>query len=237
MPPETDPGILRAPELPEVWDDLVIPIDKPSGMSSFDVIRVLRRVTGIRRMGHAGTLDPMATGLLIVLTGRATKRVTEFMELPKTYTGTIRLGEETPSFDAETEVTRTRGVTHLTDGHLEAVRARFIGDITQRTPIYSAVKVGGERLYRKARRGDRVTPPERHVTIGRFDLGPWTPPDVTFGVECSKGTYIRSLAHEFGEALGVGGHLVSLRREAIGPIGVGSAWPLRDLEARLRGAP
>jgi tRNA pseudouridine55 synthase len=235
MPPDVDSGILLPPDLPEAWEDLVIPIDKPSGMTSFDVIRVLRRATGVRKMCHAGTLDPMATGLLIVLTGRATKRMTEFMDLPKTYSGTIRLGEETPSFDAETEVIRSCDVSHLAQEDLETVRGRFIGDITQRTPVYSAVKLGGERLYRKARRGERVTPPERHVTIRRFDLGPWTPPDLTFAVDCSKGTYIRSLANEFGEALGVGGHLVSLRREAIGSIGVGSAWPLMDLEARLRG--
>jgi tRNA pseudouridine55 synthase len=223
------------PELPVSWESAVLLVDKPKGMTSFDVIRVLRRATGIRRMGHAGTLDPMATGLLIILVGRSTKRMRDFMEMPKSYAGVIRLGEETPSFDAETEVIRRRDPAGVTTADLESARLRFLGPITQRTPSYSAVKVGGERLYRKARRGERVTTPDRHVTIDRFDLVAWSPPEVTIEVDCSKGTYIRSLAHEFGEALGVGGHLVALRRTGIGPFAVERAWPLGELESRLPG--
>lgn len=227
------PPLLQYPDLPEVWEGVIILVDKPTGMTSFDVIRVLRRATGVRKMGHAGTLDPMATGLLVILTGRATKSMTEFLELPKSYAGVIRLGEETPSFDAETDIVQRRDVSSIETIDLESARTRFLGPIVQRTPAYSAVKVGGERLYRKARRGEHVIPPERHVTINRFDLGAWTPPDLPFEVDCSKGTYIRSLAHEFGEALGVGGHLAGLRRTAIGPYRVDRAWPLRELETSL----
>lgn len=225
--------IYRHPQLPEGWDDAVLPVDKPRGMSSFDVIRVLRRLTGFRKFGHAGTLDPMATGLLILLSGRATKRVNAFMEADKAYAGVIRLGEETPSYDAETEIVSRADASHVTPDELEQARRRFVGAIVQRTPPYSAVKVGGERLYRKARRGERVVAPERQVTIGEFELTDVALPEVAFRVTCSKGTYIRSLAHEFGAALGVGGHLVALRRTAIGSVRVEDAWTLAALETRL----
>lgn len=219
-----------APLLPEEFDAVVLPIDKPRSWSSFDVIRRLRRVLGVRKMGHAGTLDPLATGLLIVLVGRATKLMERFMELPKVYEGTIRLGEVTPTYDAEGEVTVRTDASAVTRDDLQRVRERFVGTIEQRAPSYSAVKVAGERLYKKARRGEVVQAPPRIVTIDSFELLDQEGSDVSFVVKCSKGTYIRSLAHEFGQALGVGGHLVDLRRIAIGDCSVADAWTPDRLE-------
>ncbi|QXD14792.1 tRNA pseudouridine(55) synthase TruB [Rhodocaloribacter litoris] len=228
------PLVHAFPRLPATFEQAVLPVDKPPGWSSFDVIRALRRLLGVRKIGHAGTLDPMATGLLICLVGRATKRMASFMELPKTYEGTLRLGEVTPSYDAETEVAERRPWEHVTEAMLEEVRRRFVGEVEQQPPMYSAVKVGGERLYRKARRGEVVERPPRRVRIAAFELTGRDGPDVSFRVHCSKGTYIRTLAHDFGQVLGCGAHLVALRRTAIGPYGVEAAWRLQDLEAALK---
>lgn len=222
--------VCRPPVLTVSFDQAVFPVDKPKDWTSFDVIRRLRRVLGIRKIGHAGTLDPMATGLLIILAGRATKLMNRFMMLDKEYEGIIRLGEVTPSFDAETEVQERRDWSGVTDDDLERARQQFLGAIEQRTPVYSAVKMGGERLYKKARRGEHVDAPPRQVTIDAFELSSREGQDVSFVVRCSKGTYIRSLAHEFGQAVGSGAHLVALRRTAIGPISVHDAWKLDVLE-------
>lgn len=208
----------------------MLPVDKPKGWTSFDVIRRLRRVLGIRKMGHAGTLDPMATGLLIILVGRATKLMNRFMHLDKKYEGVLRLGEITPSYDAETEVQERRDWSAVTGDDLERARLHFVGAIEQQTPAYSAVKMGGERLYKKARRGEDVKPPPRRVTIDEFELTGQDGQDVSFTVACSKGTYIRSLAHEFGEAVGPGAHLIALRRTAIGSFSVDDAWSISELE-------
>lgn len=155
------------------------------------------------------------------------------MHLAKAYEGTMRLGETTPSLDTETDVEERNDVSHLTTADLEAVRPQFTGDIQQVPPMYSAVKVDGERLYKKARRGETVDRPARDVRIERFELLDWSPPDLRFRVECSKGTYIRSLARDVGEELGVGAHLSALRRTAIGPYDVDSAWPLDALRDAL----
>jgi tRNA pseudouridine55 synthase len=207
----------------------VLLIDKPKGLSSFDIIRRLRRVSPIRKIGHAGTLDPMATGLVICLSGRATKQMSRFMDMDKTYTGTIRLGQETPSYDAETEPVEVGDASTVTWDDIQAARETFLGDITQETPMYSAAKVGGERLYKKARRGETIQRAPRHVRIDLFDITERRDNDIDFRVVCSKGTYIRSLAHELGQHLGTGGHLTALRREAIGPWHVSQAWPLDEL--------
>ena len=211
------------------WDPLVLLIDKPKGLTSFDVIRRLRRVSPIRKIGHAGTLDPMATGLLICLSGKATRLMNHFMGQRKIYTGVIRLGQTTPSFDAETEVESTEDISHLTSEMLDEARTRFVGEITQYTPIYSAVKVGGERLYKKARRGESIPTPPRQVTVHRFELGERTGSDLPFEVECSSGTYIRRIEHGFGQLLGVGGHLVVLRRTHSGSFVADDAWDLSEL--------
>lgn len=221
------------PTAPSDLDRVVLPIDKPKGMSSFGVIRQLRRILGVRKIGHAGTLDPMATGLLICLVGRATKMMTRFMELPKEYEGVMRLGQTTPSYDAETEVDAECPVGEIGRDRIDAVLLQFVGEIEQFAPMYSAVKVGGERLYKKARRGEVVERKPRHAVIYEFDVSKPAGDDLPFRVRCSKGTYIRTLAHDFGQALGCGAHLVALRRTAIGPIAVDRAWQLDDLQLAM----
>lgn len=232
IPPEL---VYERPDLPDAPESgAVLLIDKPRGPTSFDVVEVVRAGTGVEKVGHAGTLDPMATGLLIVLVARPATRLQEsFMHLPKVYEGTMRLGEQTPSLDAETEVVEEADPSHLTREDLEAVRSQLTGSIQQVPPMYSAVKVDGERLYEKARRGETVDRPPRDVRIDRFELIEWAQPDLRFRVQCSKGTYIRSLARDVGEALDVGAHLHALRRIAIGPYEVDTAWPLDVLEEAL----
>lgn len=228
--PEAPPLVTAANPLPEPGQPAVLLVDKPAGLTSFGVIRRLRRALGEKKIGHAGTLDPMATGLLIALVGReATRLQDRFMALPKTYTGTLRLGETTASFDAETPVEERHDASHITDEDLERARAAFVGQVEQLPPMYSAVKVGGQRLYRAARRGEEVERQPRPVTIYRFELTDRRGADVDFLVECSKGTYVRTLAHDLGQVLGVGAHLVALRRTAIGPFRVEEAWSLETL--------
>lgn len=219
--------------LPHSWDNVVLPVDKPKGWSSFYVIKKLRRLLNIKKIGHAGTLDPMATGLLICLVGRATKSMTYYQEMEKTYVGTIRLGENTPSYDAETEVVERFPWEHIRREDLDNARLKFTGQIEQRPPMFSAVKVGGERLYKKARRGEEVERKFRTVNVYAFDLTDISGQDVSFRIRCSKGTYIRSLAYDFGKELGTGAHLISLRRAAIGEINVSDAWSMDELKRRL----
>ena len=211
-------------------------VDKPMGFTSFDVVNKiryrLRRLTGRKKIkvGHSGTLDPMATGLLIVATGKATKQLTELTGLSKQYTGTIRFGESTPSYDAETDVDRRGPVEHLTKPLLEAtVRERFTGSIEQVPPVYSAIKVDGKRAYKSARAGEAVEVPARRVEVPRFEITAWASPLADFLVDCSKGTYIRSLAHDLGAAVGSRAHLVALRRTAIGKRRLDDAYTLDEL--------
>lgn len=216
------------PDFPDLGEAVVL-VDKPDGFSSFTVIRRLRGILGVRKIGHAGTLDPMATGLLICLVGKATKRMETFMGMDKVYTGTIRLGATTASYDAETPAEAHVDASGVTDADLEAVRQSFLGRQEQIPPMYSAVKIGGERLYKKARRGEAIERPARSIEISRFTLGPRIGDDIPFEVACTKGTYIRTLAHDVGARLGVGGYLTALRREAIGPYRVEAAWTLDAL--------
>ncbi len=230
VPPEL---VYERPNLPDAFEEgAVLLVDKPVGPTSFDVVETVRDGTGVQKVGHAGTLDPLAEGLLILMVARPATRLQEaLMHLPKTYEGTMRLGERTPSLDAETEVVARADASDVTRDDLETIRDQFTGTIQQVPPMYSAVKVDGERLYKKARRGETVDRPPREVRIDRFELIEWTPPDLQFRVECSKGTYIRSLSRDVGEeVLGVGAHLKALRRTAIGPYSVESAWPLDALE-------
>jgi len=222
------------PRLPASFEKAALLIDKPPGWSSFDVIRKLRGLLSIRKIGHAGTLDPMASGLLICLTGKATKLMLTFQDLDKEYIGIMRLGEETRSYDAESEVIHSVDCGFLTIEDVAEKTSRYIGEIEQKPPMFSAVKVGGERLYKKARRGESIDRPTRKVFVHAFSIIEKSGPDVSFSVRCSKGTYIRSLAHDIGQDLGVGAHLISLRRVAIGPYNVEDAWQM-DVLAQKKG--
>jgi tRNA pseudouridine55 synthase len=227
-----DPGLVYHP--PALPDDIttgaVLPVDKPSGCTSFDIVRDIRRLLDHKKVGHAGTLDPLATGLLIVLVARPATRLQDaFMFLRKTYTGTIRLGETTASHDTETDVEESHPIDHLSAADIEAALAAFVGDIEQVPPMYSAIKIGGEKLYKKARRGEQVDRPPRPITIYDAEVTGIRGADVDLRVECSKGTYIRSLARDVGAELGVGAHLTALRRTAIGDYSVDDAWTMKQL--------
>lgn len=193
----------------------VLLVDKPYEWTSFDVVRKLRNLLGIRKIGHAGTLDPLATGLLIVCTGRYTKKINEYMSQEKEYTGTIVLGATTPSYDLETEPVNFQHWEHLTQADAERVAQSFTGAILQRPPIYSAIKKDGKRAYELARRGTEFELEARPVTIREFEVE-LVQQEVHFRVVCSTGTYIRSLANDFGAQLGCGGYLSALCRTRIG---------------------
>ncbi|NNE34516.1 MAG: tRNA pseudouridine(55) synthase TruB, partial [Rhodothermales bacterium] len=165
-------------------------VDKPASVTSFSVVKRIRFLSGIRKVGHSGTLDPMATGLLIVMLGRATRLMDSLLKLDKSYEGIMRLGERTPSFDAETPVVERRDASGVSLSDLRSTVATYVGTIEQETPVYSAVKVSGERLYRKARRGDTVVLPKRIVDVHRFEVERLSERDVSFRVDCSSGTYI-----------------------------------------------
>jgi tRNA pseudouridine55 synthase len=205
-------------------------LHKPSGLTSHDVVNAVRRLAGIRRVGHAGTLDPLATGLLVVLVGQATRLAQYLTGHDKTYRAVIRLGETTDTYDAEGTVTARRPVT-ATAAELEAALAGFLGPQMQCPPAYSAIKVAGQALYKRARRGETVAPEPRAVVFHTLTGLAWEPPDLTVEVVCSAGTYIRSLAHDLGERLGCGAHLRALTRLAAGPFRLEQAHPLDELRA------
>jgi len=199
-------------------------VDKPGGMTSHDVVDVVRRRLGTKKVGHAGTLDPMATGLLLVGVGRATRLLRFLSDLPKTYEGTMRLGVETTTLDAEGEIVREAEVTAARSDVEQAMRA-LEGESMQRPPAYSAVKVGGRKLYEAARAGEQLEAEPRPIRVDAFDLLGFDSPDATFRVACSTGTYVRVLAADVGAALSCGAHLTSLRRTAIGPFRASDASP------------
>ena len=210
-------------------------VDKPQGWTSFDVVNKIRyklkhglKVKKIK-VGHAGTLDPMATGLLVVCTGKHTKKLSTYQGLENEYTGTLRLGATTPSYDAESEVEEHFPTSHITPALLEKARQAFLGDIEQVPPMFSAIKVDGQPLYKKARKGVVVEVEPRQVQIHEFELTQVDLPDVSFRVRCSKGTYIRSLAHDFGKALDSGAYLTALRRTRVGPFHIDDAWEMEEL--------
>ncbi|MEZ4592488.1 MAG: tRNA pseudouridine(55) synthase TruB [Chloroflexota bacterium] len=208
----------------------ILCVDKPLGITSHDVVGRVRRVAGLRRVGHAGTLDPLATGVLLLALGRATRLIEYLVGHGKVYETTVRLGQTTATYDAEGDVLEERPFTHLTRPQIEAALQPFRGDILQQPPIYSAIKQGGQPLYKLARQGKtEVERPYRPVTIHELTLLNWEPPNLSLRIHCSSGTYIRSLGHDLGEALGCGGHLSSLRRLAVGDFGLETAVPLNDL--------
>ena len=204
-------------------------MDKPAGLTSHDAVQRVRRALRIRQAGHTGTLDPFATGLLIVLVGRAT-RLARFLESEaKTYLATARLGVRTETDDLTGAVIEERPAEQVSLERVHDALATFAGEQRQRPPVYSAKLVGGERSYRLARRGAAVEPTETRVTVHRIELVAWEPPAVTFRATVRAGTYLRAIGRDLGERLGVGGHLTALRREAIGVLRVEAAVPLDEV--------
>jgi tRNA pseudouridine55 synthase len=214
----------------------VVLIDKPLRWTSFDVIQKLRKILGIRKIGHAGTLDPLATGLLIICTGKFTKSINEYMAQEKEYTGTITLGATTPTYDLESEPVNFKPVEHITEEAINAATDNFTGEIAQIPPAHSAIKIGGTRVYELARQGKEVKLEPRKVTIKIFEITKIEIPVIHFRVVCSTGTYIRSLAFDFGEVLGCGGHLSSLRRTMIGAFTAEDAMTPEVFEIKVKEA-
>lgn len=218
----------------------VLLINKPLKWSSFDVINrfryFLRKQCGIQKIkvGHAGTLDPLADGLLIVCTGKFTKRIEEFQGQEKEYTGTFRLGATTPSFDLEHEVDQTYETAHITPEMIQQAAANLTGEIMQLPPVFSAIKIGGKRAYKFARKDKDPELSPRPVHIREFEITRIEMPEVDFRISCSKGTYIRSIARDFGSSLQSGAHLTSLRRTRIGEFLLSNAWELEDLMEKIR---
>lgn len=202
-------------------------INKPVNWTSFDVVKKLRNVIGVKKIGHAGTLDPLATGLLIIGTGKFTKKLNELQGLDKSYEGIIEIGKTTPSYDLETEFDSESDWSHISLEDIERVKGELTGELSQLPPAHSAVKIGGERAYKKARKNKEVKLEPRKVNIHSFEVTP-NLPELEFEVRCSKGTYIRSLAHDFGRELGVGGYLKKLVRTSVGDFKLSDATELED---------
>jgi len=210
-------------------------IDKPLEWTSFDVVRKIRNTLKIKKVGHAGTLDPLATGLLIVCTGKFTKKINEYMAQEKEYTGTITLGAVTPTYDLESEPVDFKPLDKITDDLIRKTTGQFTGDILQTPPIHSAVKQKGKPVYLLARKGIDVILEPRKITINEFEITKIEMPVISFRVVCTTGTYIRSLANDFGNALGCGGHLSKLRRTRIGNFKVEDAISMDDFIKRYAG--
>jgi tRNA pseudouridine55 synthase len=219
----------------------VILVDKPLQWSSFQAVNKLKYLLKRRfdlpkkfKIGHAGTLDPLASGLLIVCTGKFTKQITDIQAQAKEYTGTFCIGATTPSYDLETEIDAQFGIDHISEQTIEAARLQFLGEIDQIPPVFSAIKKDGKRLYEHARAGETVEIASRKTTIYEFEFTRIALPELDFRVVCSKGTYIRSLAYDFGKALSSGAHLTSLRRTKIGAYAVENALTIPDFEAKWK---
>lgn len=211
-------------------------INKPITWTSFDVVGKIRNSFKPLKLkvGHAGTLDPLASGLLIICTGKFTKKIDEYQAQEKEYTGTMVLGAGTPSYDMETEVDETFDISHITEDMIKANTAQFIGDLEQFPPAHSAIKVDGERLYLKARRGENVELKTRSVSIREFEITRIELPEIDFRVVCSKGTYIRSLVHDFGRALDNVAYLSALRRTKSGDYHVDNAFEVMEFVNHVR---
>lgn len=212
----------------------VLLIDKPLEWTSFGVIQKLRNIIRIRKIGHAGTLDPLATGLLIICTGKFTKRINEFMAQEKEYTGSFTIGSTTPTYDLEKEPENFKSFEYVTAELVLETTKKFTGEISQIPPAHSAIKIGGKRVYELARQGKEVKIEPRQVTIKSFEIEKIELPFIYFKVVCTTGTYIRSLAFDFGEALGCGAHLSSLRRTRIGNFSIDNASSIAIFEKKFK---
>ncbi|PWT74619.1 MAG: tRNA pseudouridine(55) synthase TruB [Bacteroidetes bacterium] len=212
----------------------VLLINKPLEWTSADVVRKIRNIIRIKKVGHAGTLDPLATGLLIVCTGKFTKKIQEFMDQEKEYSGTFTLGAVTPSYDLETEPANYQELTDIDEAKIRAATMQFIGEILQVPPIHSAIKKQGKRAYEFARKGQSIELEPRKITIREFEIRHIELPVVHFRVVCSTGTYIRSLANDFGQSLGCGAYLSSLCRMRIGSFTLDQSMSLAEAESFIR---
>jgi tRNA pseudouridine55 synthase len=210
--------------------DRVLLVNKPLRWTSFDVVRKLRYKLKIKKIGHAGTLDPLATGLLILCTGKMTKRIDEYQAQEKEYTGRFVIGQTTPSNDLETEVSTPLDISHITGEQIQEATKQFIGLIDQVPPMHSAIFVDGRRAYELARKGKEVDLKSRQVTVSEYEITAIELPSVSFRIVCSKGTYIRSLARDFGKALGVGAYLAELCRTRIGAFRLEDAKEIEEIE-------
>jgi tRNA pseudouridine55 synthase len=209
----------------------VLLVDKPRDHTSHDVIARLRGKLKMKRIGHAGTLDPMATGLLVVLVGKATAVSQYIISLDKEYTGTMKLGAVTNSQDADGEVLETRPVPPLTEAQVKAAMDGFLGDQYQTPPMFSAIKVNGVPLYKLARKGEEIEREPRFIRVMSWELTRFAPPELDFRLRCTKGTYVRTLAHDLGQKLGCGAHLTALRRTATDRLDVAQALTLEQIQA------
>lgn len=216
-------------ENPQPDEGRVLLINKPYEWTSFDAVNKLRYKLGIKKIGHAGTLDPLATGLLIICVGKMTKRIEEFMGMEKEYTGTFVIGQTTASHDLETEPEHPRPVDHLSESEIHDAVKTFIGRISQIPPIHSAIRVGGKRAYSFARKGQELELQPREVEVKVFEITGIELPQVHFRIVCSKGTYIRSLARDYGNALGCGAYLSVLCRTRIGQFKLENALAIADV--------
>lgn len=216
------------PSFSDAYDGILL-VDKPAGMTSHDVVDKIRRRFGFRKVGHAGTLDPQCTGLLVIMTGRATKLADRLITQDKLYEGVMRLGIETDSQDADGKVTAQRDYSGITAGQIELKMRSMVGDLMHTPPMVSAVKQDGVPLYKLARKGRVVERKAKLVRIFEFNLESFSPPDASFRLRCSKGVYVRTLCAEIGEALGCGAHLAALRRIESGNFSVSDAVPLQTI--------
>jgi tRNA pseudouridine55 synthase len=220
----------RIPAKEEInGDGSIFLVVKPIGWSSFDVVKKIRIHFGVKKVGHAGTLDPLASGLLIIGTGKKTKVISNYSGLNKEYEGMMILGARTASYDAETEVTDNKDFSKINISDIESVFTYYVGRQYQKPPMYSAVKHHGKRLYKYARKGKEVITKEREIQIDELELLKYDAPEVKFRVTCSKGTYVRSLVNDIGDKLGCGAYLKSLTRTRVGPFSIEEAFTIEEL--------
>lgn len=218
----------------EATPDQMLLINKPVGWTSFDVVNKLRYKLKIKKIGHAGTLDPLATGLLILCTGKMTKRIDEFQAQEKEYTGKFIIGQSTPSHDLETEVSEIKDISSISEEAIVQTAKKFLGTIQQIPPLHSAIKVDGKRAYKLARKGKDIELKPREVKITAFDILEIKKPAISFRIVCSKGTYIRSIARDFGNDLGVGAYLTDLCRTRIGEFKLKDASTIDEINPTLQ---
>ena len=218
---------------------VVLLINKGINWTSFDVVKKIKNLLKEKfrfkkiKVGHAGTLDPLATGLLVICTGKSTKMISEIQNQKKEYTGELTMGATTPSYDLETEIDNRYDISNISEKDISSKTKLFIGEVSQKPPIFSAIKVKGERLYEKARRGEKINIKKRKITIYNFKLTKILLPKIHFIIECSKGTYIRSIAHDFGKSLNSGAHLSKLVRTKIGEFDLKDAKSIIEFENEL----